>query len=120
MDKKITKRENINTLLSIEEVKNNPTLVEFLNHEIELLDKRNENRSSKPTKKQKENTDVKAAIVEAMEKGKAYQIKDMLKTFDCLAEMSNQRVSALLRQLIKEGAVIRTEEKRVAYFALAD
>jgi hypothetical protein len=44
----------------------------------------------------------------------------MLKQFECCAELSNQRVSALVRQLLSEGKVERFEEKRVAYFALAD
>ena len=34
-----------------------------------------------------------------------------------LADLSNQRVSALVRQLKEEGFVERTEEKRKAYFS---
>lgn len=34
-----------------------------------------------------------------------------------LADLSNQRVSALVRQLKDSGLVERTEEKRKAYFS---
>ena len=34
--------------------------------------------------------------------------------------LSNQRTSALVRQLVIENALIRTEEKRKAYFSLAE
>lgn len=38
--KKITKRDNFNKLLTIEEVAKDTQLVEFINHELELLDKK--------------------------------------------------------------------------------
>ena len=34
-----------------------------------------------------------------------------------LADLSNQRVSALVRQLKEDGLVLREEEKRKAYFS---
>lgn len=118
--KKITKKDNINALLALDEVKANPRLVDFLNHELELLEKKAGYKSDKPTAKQVENASVKDNIIASMEKGKKYRITDMLKQFECCAELSNQRVSALVRQLLSEGKVERFEEKRVAYFALAD
>ena len=38
--KKVTKRDNFNALLKIEEVASTEQLVEFVNHELELLDKK--------------------------------------------------------------------------------
>jgi hypothetical protein len=32
------------------------------------------------------------------------------------ADLTNQRVSALMRQLVESDAVVRTEDKRKAYF----
>jgi hypothetical protein len=43
----------------------------------------------------------------------------MQKLFPCCAELSNQRVSALIRQLKEEGKVERFEEKRKAVFRIA-
>lgn len=120
MTQKTTKKSNYNALLAIEEVAKNPTLVEFIKHEIDLLEKRNTKRSDKPSKKQIENGGVKDSIIEAMEKGKLYQVKDMIKQFDFLEDMSNQRVAALVRQLVEESKLSRVEDKRVAYFTLAE
>jgi DNA-binding transcriptional regulator GbsR (MarR family) len=39
-----------------------------------------------------------------------------MKEIPACAELSNQRVSALVRQLVADGSVERTEEKRKAYF----
>jgi hypothetical protein len=43
----------------------------------------------------------------------------MLKMFPCCAELTNQKVSALVRQLIADNVVVRTEDKGKAYFSLA-
>ena len=45
-----------------------------------------------------------------------YTITDLMKKVPECAELSNQRVSALVRQLIDAGKVERIEEKRKAYF----
>jgi DNA-binding MarR family transcriptional regulator len=118
--KKLTKKDYFNKLLALDEVQADETLVAFIDHELENLAKKSSYKSDKPTAKQKANASVKEAILAEMEKGKLYRISDMQKELACAAELSNQRVSALVRQLVEEGAVVRSEDKRVAYFALAD
>lgn len=116
--KKPTKRENFSALLNFAEVKANPTLVEFINHEIELLDKKNSSEK-KPTAQQTANEAIKTSIVSAMAEGVKYTITDLIKNVPECADLTNQRVSALVRQLVDEGKVVRTEDKRKAYFSLA-
>ena len=116
--KKITKRDYFNTLLGIAEVKANPKLVDFINHEIELLDKKN-SADKKPTAQQTANDGIKVAILENMVEGVKYTITDIIKLVPECAELTNQRVSALVRQLKDEGKVVRVEDKRKAYFVLA-
>ena len=117
--KKITKREKYEMLANLTEVKANPMLVEFIEHELELLAKKN-SAEKKPTAVQIENEGVKSVIVETLEKnGKMMTISEMQKVNAKLGEMSNQRISALVRQLINDGKVERIEEKRKAYFKLA-
>lgn len=70
----------------------------------------------KPTANQQENAELKFAILDGMEVGKKYTITDLMKSIVEIADLSNQRVSALVRQLKDEGKVVRTEEKRKAYF----
>ena len=79
------------------------------------IDKKN-SAERKPTATQTENVGLKNAIVEGMEVGKAYTISDLMKSVPALADLTNQRVSALVRQLKDEGKVTREEIKRKAYF----
>ena len=117
-NKKITKRERFESLLSIPAVSADPGLVEFINHELELLAKKN-SADKKPTAQQVANDGIKQAIVEAMEANRLYTVTEIQKSVAECAELSNQRVSALLRQLKDDGVVVRTEDKRKAYFSLA-
>ncbi len=73
----------------------------------------------KPTATQKENVGFKEAIVNGMESGKAYTITEIMKTVPEVGELSNQRVSALVRQMQLDGILKREEIKRKAYFSLA-
>lgn len=117
MTKKMTKRE------MFEQIKANHNLsqaeIDFINHELELLAKKN-SAEKKPTKVQVENEGIKDVILEGMESGKLYTITDLIKSIDEIAELSNQRVSALVRQLVADGTVVRTEDKRKAYFSKVD
>lgn len=115
--KKLTKRDHFNTLLTIDEVKSNPVLVDFIEHELELLAKKN-SAEKKPTAVQVANDGIKDAILDGMVEGTLYTITDLIKTIPALADLTNQRVSALVRQLKDDGKVERIEEKRKAYFRL--
>ena len=122
--RRTTKREYFNILLSIEAVASNPDLVDFINNELELLAKKSSGTSSKPTVKQNQNGAYKNDILAYLgsEEDKQATITEMWKNIESLANdetMSNQRISALVRQLIEEQRVERVVEKRVAYFKLA-
>jgi hypothetical protein len=117
-NKKITKRDRFNALLNMAEVKADPDMVAFIEHELELLAKKN-SADKKPTAQQTANEAIKSAIMEAMEPNHLYTVTELQKSVEACAELSNQRVSALLRQLKDEGAVVRTEDKRKAYFSKA-
>lgn len=75
----------------------------------------------KPTETQKANVGYKADILAYLATVERATISEMMKGVATIAEaeLSNQRVSALVRQLVTEGSVVRTEEKRKAYFSLA-
>ena len=84
------------------------------------LEKRSERKGEKkPTKTQVANEGFKAVIVENMEPGRLYTITELAKEMPFGEELSTQRVSALITQLKKAGTIIRTEDKRKAYFSLA-
>ena len=54
-----------------------------------------------------------------MENGKSYTVTLMLKELDCVAELTNQKVSALMKQLVEDNLVVKTEDKRKSYFSKA-
>lgn len=118
-NKKVTKREYFNTLRGIVENLDREDLVEFIDHEIELLNKKA--TSKKPTKIQVENENIKGLILEGLKNlGKPVTISELQESDENLANLSNQKISALLTQLIKDNKVVRVEDKRKAYFSLAD
>ena len=73
----------------------------------------------KPTATQTANEGFKVAILNGMEDGKGYTITDLMKSITEIADLSNQRVSAIVRQMVESGDVIREEIKRKAYFTKA-
>jgi hypothetical protein len=123
MAKKMTKKERFMQILNNYDLKADD--IDFINHEIELLEKRNSNGGDKkPTAKQLENADLKTVILDflADNPDTKFTITDMWKDIPVLAnnpEMSNQRISAIVRQLVMDKLVIRDEIKRKAYFSIA-
>lgn len=113
--KKLTKRDHFNTLLSISAVAENPVLVEFINHELELLAKKNTSEK-KPTATQQANAKLMEDILDTMEDNTLYTISDMIKNFPACEGLSTSKVSAVVRLLKDDGKVERIEDKRKAYF----
>lgn len=110
----MTKRENYTAIRAI--VIDNPELVAFIDHELELLDKKNSKRSDKPTAKQTANAElaeqIYGAIANAKEPVTCTVIADMF-------GISNQKCSALIKGLVDDNRVVRSYEKRVARFSVA-
>ena len=90
-------------------------MAEFYKHEVELLDRKN-TVDKKPTKTQQANENIKATVLESMEDNRLYSISEMLKAFPVCADMSNQKLSSLVRQMVADKQVERIEEKRKAFF----
>ena len=110
---KVTKRERFEQIKAL--VSDNAELVAFIDHEIELLNKKN-SRSGKPTKTQVENETIKNTILDTLRIiGKPVTVTQLLAN-DELNGLSNQRVSALLTQLRESGQVERTYIKKKAHF----
>lgn len=86
----------------------------FLRERAELHAKKNATR--KPTKAQTENEAIKEQILAFMEIGKAYTVTEIQKG---VGLESNQKASALIRQLKEADLVVRTESKGKAYFTKA-
>ena len=120
-NKKMTKRDYFTILRNSypATADNYDEVIAFIDHELELLAKKN-SAEKKPTAQQVANEGIKAAIVAGMAPNRLYTITEIQKEIPECAEMSNQKVSALVRQLKDAGLVIKTEDKRKSYFSLAE
>jgi predicted transcriptional regulator len=59
-------------------------------------------------------------IIKAVLEGQAPMTVSEIMTHSMeLAALSNQKVASLVRQMVEAGVLVRTEEKRKAYFSLA-
>ena len=118
--KKITKRDNFNKLLTIREVAEDTQLVEFINHELELLDRKSGSHWRAKTANQKANEEIKRKIVDGLVQLGKSTISELQAGSEEMAEYSNQKLSALLKQLVDSKQVVRTMEKKKAYFEVAE
>ena len=115
MSTKLTKRDHFNALRALASASNRSDLVNFIDHELELLARKNAG-DRKETATQKANADLKEKILDVMVEGTRYTITELGKL---VGVDSNQKVSALVRQLKMDNLVIRSEEKGKAYFTKA-
>ena len=118
-NKKMTKKETINLLIDVlvgnKEVEDVQIFVDFLTHERELLEKKSSN--SGQTKTQKENETIKEKIVETLKELDKYSTITDIQTANAeLGEYSNQKISALLKQLVESEVITRIVDKKKAYF----
>lgn len=74
----------------------------------------------KPTKVQQVNEGIKSHILELLEGHEPLTVSEIQKLDEELATMSNQKVASLIRLLVEEDRLVRTVEKRKAYFRLPD
>ena len=116
-DKKITKREVINAMLANEVVSANSTWVAYLENELALIEKKAANKKS--TKTQEENKGIKSVILDTLASIGSGTITDIQNANSDLAELSNQKVSALVRQLVESGEVVKTTDKKKSIFSVA-
>lgn len=120
MANKITKAQMFTMIKALDEVQANPDMVAFIDHELELLSKKAGNK--KPTKTQEENVKLKDIILEVLTNVGAtvteIQNRDeRLKEYNGVT-ISNQKISALLKQMCDDGQVVKIVEKKKSYFSL--
>ena len=114
----MTKREMFVAIANVAEVAANEEMIAFINHEIELLDNRKTSKKGL-TKTQKENEGVKAVIAEVLaDTGEKMTVTELIND-DRLNGYTNQKISALLRQMVEAGKVIKTIEGKKAFFEVA-
>lgn len=92
--------------------------IEKLQKMIEQLDAK-ASAPKKPTKVQEANEGVKEVIKAVLDGQNPMTVSEIMTHSAELGTLSNQKVASLVRQMVEAGVLVRTEEKRKAYFALA-
>lgn len=122
MANKITKKEYFKMVIEVLETQGRNDLIEVMQHEIELLEKKASN--AKMTKTQTANEGIKKTIIEELARlGTPVSITNLIASSPVIATAtggSNQKVSALMTQLKNEGLVVRTQDKKTALFSIAE
>ena len=117
MANKMTQRDYFNEIIALARENDRMDIVTFAEGRIEALDKKS--GSKKPTKTQEENISLKEEIVSVLTSEGATVTEIQAKS-DVLDSLSNQRVSALLKQLVEAGRVVKTIDKKKSYFSIAE
>ena len=116
-EKRVFKKDYLGELKVLAEDAGREDLVDFCEKEIEKLI----NRKTSQTKNQKENEGIKETILEVLAGlNEPITVTDFLKADERVAEYSNQKVSALMKQLVDANKVVKIIEKKKSYFKLAD
>ena len=121
MTKKLTNKTALQTIL---DSTFDLTTVDFTNEEIReklsdmLTTLENRKVTAKPTKNQVENETFKSEISNLLSDGKARTVSEIIQEIFPDKELSNQRVSAILRLMIIGNQVKKEYEKGKAMFSL--
>lgn len=127
MEKKLTKKDYFMKLRGI--VADNEELVAFIDHELELLSRKNSGGSQ--TKTQKDNVVVAEMLINELEKlNKPVTITDLIASSSTIREytytdgketknLTNQKISAIFKQLVDSNRLVRVTEKKKSYFSVA-
>jgi hypothetical protein len=114
-NKKMTKKDYFAELREL--VIDRTDLVEFIDHEIELLTRKAS--KSGQTKTQKENETIMDKIVVALKEiGRPVTITELQGANDEMAQFSNQKLSALLKKLVDTDVIVKTVDKKKSYFSV--
>ena len=120
--KKLTKMNKFEMVMEIlvnGEFDNKDLLIEFVQHEMDLLAKKNSTGTvRKPSKTQLENEKYVAMIEEILLDQAPRTISDIQAENEIFAEMTNQKMSALLKKLVDSQKVVKFVEKKKTYFQI--
>ena len=123
MNKKLTNVVALEMVLAMEEVQVNQELVAKLELMKAQFEKKNKSGVRADgtkilTAEQKKNEGIKDQLIEVLARcEEPQQIKDLMRMEE-FSEYSNQKLSALLKQLVTAEKVERVEDKKVAKFKI--
>ena len=120
MEKKMTKKEMFTLIATLNA--SNQAIVDFCNHEIELLDNKKSNGNKKANEKVAKETEIVYNALVSVDR--AVSASELIAETDLSAlvnesgVVSTQKVSALLKKLIDDGKVEKYTDKKKTYFKI--
>ena len=125
MEKRLTKKDYFEMIKGV--CADRTDIIDFCNHEIELLSRKNS--KSGATKTQKENEIVANMLVEELAKvGKPITITDLMNTSAIIKDytlengnnLTNQKISAIFKQLVESQKIVKVVDKKKSYFSIGE
>ena len=125
MEKRLTKKDYFEMIKGV--CADRADIVDFCNHEIELLSRKNS--KSGATKTQKENEIVANMLVEELAKvGKPITITDLMNASEIIKgytlengnNLTNQKISAIFKQLVESQKIVKVVDKKKSYFSVGE
>ncbi len=125
MEKRLTKKDYFEMIKEV--CADRTDIIDFCNHEIELLSRKNS--KSGATKTQKENEIVANMLVEELAKiGKPITITDLMNTSEIVKgytlengnNLTNQKISAIFKQLVESNKIVKVVDKKKSYFSIGE
>ena len=119
-DKGLTMKQGFTRALEDYRKIGDAEMIAFFEKRLEQACKKS-NSERKLTPHQMENEKIKTALLENMEAGRNYTVSDLFTYFAFIypSGMTVNRLVQLLTQLKNAGAIVRSEIKGKAYFAIA-
>ena len=118
----MTKKEMFTLIATLNA--NDQAIVDFCNHEIELLERKKSQGNAKANEKMDSQVNLVYNALVAVDK--PVKVSELVANggLDELANesgvVSTQKVSALLKKLVDSGKVVKFTEKKNTYFSVAD
>ena len=123
MEKKLTKKDYFEMIKDV--CADRTDIIDFCNHEIELLTRKNSKGGA--TKTQKENEIVAEMLIKELAKiNKPVTITDLMNTSEIVKNytlengnpLSNQKISAIFKQLVENKKIVKVTDKKKSYFSI--
>lgn len=114
---KVTIKDMFNEIIALAEENGREDIVEFAKGRIAQLEKKS---SNKKNPKSEENEALKAVILDTMTGMEPSTVSAIMNANSEVGTYSNQKISAMLRQLENEGKVVKTKDKKSTLFAVVE
>lgn len=121
-NEKMTKRDMYNLIIATNQ--DNQAIVEFCEHEIELLERKKSNGNKKANIQMEQNV---AIVYQALEEfGRPATTSDLIANCDFnalkneIGVVSTQKVSSYLKKLVDSGKAKKFVDKKKTYFELVN